>query len=168
MTLAQKYTGKRSEIKWDRGLISRKRKTQRDEPSTSTKRHRPQTPEEEEQDPILTPLQKLAEELGSDTSDESFCESTLDVVPGSPQPPQRSILKTSTPIEEPNVEVVTVQDVADVDGDYVSADDSDGGKDHGNQHDSGEDEGHDHDYLEEEEEDDSEDDIENYNTWKQY
>lgn len=40
MTLARKYTGKRSEIKWDCGVISRKRKTQRDEPSTSTKRHR--------------------------------------------------------------------------------------------------------------------------------
>ena len=94
MFMARRYRGKSNELKWDRKIISRN--TKRQKQGLPTRSRRPSSSSDEERP--INPLALLAEEdLPEDTSDESFHDMLEETVPASPQPEPRSTMRAKPP-----------------------------------------------------------------------
>ena len=93
MQRSRRYNGKAVEVMWDESYIKRKRKQASEQPSTSKRSKTDSDEENEEQTDNLTPLQLLAQELSSDTSDEDYEACPMpSVLPGTPRKTKQSLM----------------------------------------------------------------------------
>ena len=129
---SRRYDGQTVELLWDENCIKQKGKQTSKKPMPSTsKEFCKSTDEDSEGEPkitkIVTPLDILAQELSSDTSDEDFePEPVVSVVPGSPQsgkrcfmtifPDDREDAPEEEPVEGEVQEDATGEEAGDVEG----------------------------------------------------